>query len=245
MTWDPYDLPHAPGERHDHRLPEEPVKGRAVAGVLVAIVLLAIIFVIAANAQEATTQTGDENAGQQAQEQQEPTGVTGSMQAQPEAQAPEAQAPEAQAPEQQAPEQQAEAQPLDGQIVEQAEGTYAASELIGQSVMTADGEQMGKIADLLVGEDNRIAGAIIGIGGFLGFGEKRIAVEIDRLARAPGPERGEQLALNYTRDQLEQAPEFVTLAEQRRRLEAEQARQQDTGAGDTGQQTGESQSLTQ
>lgn len=235
MTWDPYDLPNAPHGRHDHRLPEEPVKGRAVAGVLVAIVLLAIIFVIAANAQETTTQTGDESAGQQAQEQQEPTGTTGSMQAQPEAQAPETQAPG----------QQAAAQPLDGQIVEQAEGTYAASELIGQPVMTADGEQMGKIADLLVGEDNRIAGAIIGIGGFLGFGEKRIAVEIDRLARAPGLEGGAQLALNYTRDQLEQAPEFVTLAEQRRRLEAEQARQQDTGAGATGQQTGESQSLTQ
>jgi hypothetical protein len=63
MTWDPYDPPELYRERHGHRQPEDPVKGRTVAAVLGGIVLLAIVLTIAANAREATTPTGAGGAG--------------------------------------------------------------------------------------------------------------------------------------------------------------------------------------
>lgn len=235
MTWDPYDPHDMFRERDGHRLPEEPVKGRAVAAVFVGIVLLAIIFTIAANAQQATTQTGAGGAGEQAQEQQEPPAVTSSTAPRPDAQAPE---------------QAAEARPLDGQIVEQPEGTRMTSELIGQPVSTAEGEEMGKIADLLLTEDNRVAAAVVGVGGFLGFGERLIAVEIDRFQQVPVPEGGARLALNVTRAELEQAPEFVSLAEQRSRQEAQQLEReaqqmQQPGTGSAQQPASEPQPMTQ
>jgi len=222
MTWDPYDPPEAfrntPRETYHQEPPVYPARGRAVAVALVGFVLLAIAFTIAASAQETTTGTGASDTGQQAQEQQSQEaqpGATTLMQSEPGAQSTD----------------EVAASPLDGQIVAQSEDTYAASEeLIGQPVISAEGEDMGTIADLLVTEDNRIAGVMIGIGGFLGFGEQRIAVEIDQLAREPLPEGGERLSLNYTRAELEQAPEFVSLAEQLRQQEAEQARQE-LGAG--------------
>jgi sporulation protein YlmC with PRC-barrel domain len=240
MTWDPYDPPDAfrntPRETYHQEPPVDPAKARAVAVALVGIVLLAIALTIAASAQETTTGTGASDTGQQAQEQQsqeaQPAqeaqpGATTLMQSEPEAQATD----------------EVAARPLDGQIVTQAEGTYAASDLIGQPVISAEGEAMGTIADLLVTEDNQVAGVMIGIGGFLGFGEQIIAVEIDQLARAPATEGGERLLLNYTRAELEQAPEFVSLAEQLRQQEAEQARQE-LGAG-TQQPPAASQPLTQ
>jgi hypothetical protein len=215
-----------------------PARGRAVAVALVGIVLLAIAFTIAASAQETTTGTGTNDTGQQAQEQQSQEQQSQEQQSQ-EQQSQEQQSQEAQPgattlmqsePAAQSTDEVA-ARPLDGQIVAQSEDTYAASEaLIGQPVISAEGEDMGTIADLLVTEDNRIAGVMIGIGGFLGFGEQRIAIEIDQLAREPLPEGGERLSLNYTRAELEQAPEFVSLTEQLRQQEAEQARQE-LGAG--------------
>lgn len=237
MTWDPYDRPHAPSESHHRPLPDRPpVSGRTVAAVLAGMVLLALLFTIAAQAQDAQTQDTQTQTGEAVTEQQEQqTGDTSSMEA---------------ATDSQPAQEETAAVPLDGQIVEQPEGTYAASELIGQSVISAEGENMGKIADLLVAEDNRIAGVMIGVGGFLGFGQKHIAVELDQLARAPTGEGDEQLMLNYTRAELEQAPEFVSLAEQLQRQEAEQARQQqEQDAGLGGEQPpaseGQSGALTQ
>lgn len=226
MTWDPYGMPHAPSEPQDHRrdrrqLERPPASMRLVAAVLFAMVLLALVFTIAANAQETTTeQQGSETATQEQAQQPEATGTT---------QATEGGAQPSEAAE-------AEPAPLAGQIVEQPEGTYAASDLIGRSVMSAEGEAMGDIKDLLVTEDNRITGIVVGIGGFLGIGEKQIAVELDHLKRTTTQEGAEQLVLGFARQELEQAPAFVSLAEQKRRLDAEQARQQQEqqqGSGDT------------
>lgn len=209
MTWDPYGMPNAPRdmldmhERPDHRLPAQkaPASLRAVLAVLAAMALLALLFAGAANAQQTMTEQQQQTEQQQAQQEPSQTGTAPA-------------------------EQEAAAVPLEGQIVEQPEGTFAASELIGSYVFSAAGEDMGRISDLLVSEDNRIVGVIIGIGGFLGIGEKPIAVELDRLKRTATQEGGERLELNFTREQLEQAPQFVSLAEQMRRQEAERARQQ-------------------
>ena len=214
MTWDPYGMPHAPSDRRrdgEHRYPPDgpSVSVRGVVAILAGMALLALVFTVAANAQQTTTEPATEQ--QQAQEQ---STATGSMQAEP--------AEQAEVP-----------APVDGQIVDQPAGTFAASKLMGQSVYSPEGEAVGQISDLLLSEDNRLVGVVIGIGGFLGIGEKPIAVEVERLSRASTQDGGEQLILDYTRAELERAPEFVSLEQQRQqqaRKEAERAAQQQGAA---------------
>lgn len=210
MTWDPYGMPYAPSERqrdlgHQYRSEGPSVSGRAMAAVLGGMALLALMFTMAANAQQTTTEQ-QQAQEQQAQEQDQST-ATGSMQAEP--------AEQAEAP-----------APVEGQIVSQPEGTFSASELMGQAVYSADGEDIGQISDLLIDQENRLVGVVIGIGGFLGIGEKPIAVEVERLSRASTQDGAEQLVLNYTRAELEQAPEFVTLDELRQQQAQREAQQE-------------------
>lgn len=52
----------------------------------------------------------------------------------------------------------------------------AKAKLIGQNVFTKDGQKIGDIEDIILGKDNTIDGVIIGAGGFLNVGDKKIGV---------------------------------------------------------------------
>jgi sporulation protein YlmC with PRC-barrel domain len=59
----------------------------------------------------------------------------------------------------------------------QEAGQYLARDrLIGAKVLNKDGQVIGDIEDLIVTSDNRIEGVIMGVGGFLGAGEKKVGV---------------------------------------------------------------------
>lgn len=57
----------------------------------------------------------------------------------------------------------------------------AADLLLKAKVRGADGEIFGDIEDLILNEYNQVEGVIIGVGGFLGVGEKRIGVRYSAL----------------------------------------------------------------
>ena len=68
-------------------------------------------------------------------------------------------------------------------------GQYRASELIGGGVYGADGARIGDINDVLVDGRGQVAAVVLGVGGFLGIGEKSVAVPMQALrfeADAPG-----------------------------------------------------------
>lgn len=77
-----------------------------------------------------------------------------------------------------------------------------ASDMIGSSVKNPQGEEIGEIEDLIVTSDN-VARVIIDVGGFLGMGEKTVAVSYSELNRTAD---GEALYLNRTKDQLRALP---------------------------------------
>ena len=62
-----------------------------------------------------------------------------------------------------------------------ASGQWRASKLIGVNVYNAQNEKLGDINELIVDSSGRIAGAVIGVGGFLGMGEHDVMVPMDRL----------------------------------------------------------------
>ena len=64
---------------------------------------------------------------------------------------------------------------------QQADQRLARSSLLGASVRNASGAIIGDIDDLIIGPNNHIDGVIIGVGGFLGLGEKKIGVRTSAL----------------------------------------------------------------
>ncbi|KMO18276.1 PRC-barrel domain-containing protein [Methylobacterium indicum] len=61
-------------------------------------------------------------------------------------------------------------------------GSMRASKLVGVKVIGQDHVRVGEIEDVLLGEDGRVRAVVIGVGGFLGIGQKSVAVPFDRLA---------------------------------------------------------------
>ena len=64
---------------------------------------------------------------------------------------------------------------------QQADQYLARNLLLGAKVRGSEGKIIGDIEDLIMTEDNRIVGVIMGVGGFLGAGEKRIGVRLGAL----------------------------------------------------------------
>lgn len=86
------------------------------------------------------------------------------------------------------------------------------SRLIGQPVYSGageEGEEIGNITDLVFSEDGQITAVVIGVGGFLGIGEKAVAVDFGALEFTLAADNTERWVLPTTADALTAAPDFV------------------------------------
>ena len=102
------------------------------------------------------------------------------------------------------------AKPVEGQIHMQGENTILADDLMGSNVYSASGESIGEIDDLIVNLDGSVEGAVIGVGGFLGIGEKWVAVKLDSLSAQQDENGNVTLTSSATKADLEAAEPFVT-----------------------------------
>ena len=116
------------------------------------------------------------------------------------------------------------ATPLPGQIlVQDANTILAKGDLIGQTVYAPDKAKIGSISDLILTKDGRsVEGFVIGVGGFLGIGEKGVAMKIDRLTMAPGADGTMQLTMDAKKEELTNTPTFKSTADQAAEKAAEQ-----------------------
>jgi sporulation protein YlmC with PRC-barrel domain len=83
-----------------------------------------------------------------------------------------------------------------------------ASKLIGTTVVNDANESVGKISELVLGKDGKIAAVVIGVGGFLGMGEREVAVIFASLRIAQDSNNKTTVSLNATKDSLKSAPEW-------------------------------------
>jgi len=87
------------------------------------------------------------------------------------------------------------------------------TEIIGKQVYSSaagDAEHIGDVNNLVIGEGGSVAAVIIGVGGFLGLGEKNVAVKYSELQRATAEDGTQRFVLPTTKDALEAAPDFHT-----------------------------------
>lgn len=86
--------------------------------------------------------------------------------------------------------------------------------VLGKSVRSSAGEDMGRIVDVLINRAGQVRAAVIDFGGFLGVGSRKIAVDWSTLhfAGSGKPDQGksDQITLDLTRDQVRLTPEYKT-----------------------------------
>lgn len=108
-------------------------------------------------------------------------------------------------------------------LVVQHETEKSTAELVGMPVFSSDGATVGKISSLLIDQDQRVTGAVLSVGGFLGIGTKSVAVPWESLKFEE--KGGKQLAIvPMSNDELAKAPEFKTLAQIKSERDAERIR---------------------
>jgi len=91
------------------------------------------------------------------------------------------------------------------QIMVAAPKGHSVNKYYKQSVYTPAKEKIGTIDDVIASDDGQIQAFVIGVGGFLGMGEKNVAVPY-RSVHAEFKDNAWYLTLNTTKDGLKAAP---------------------------------------
>ena len=112
-----------------------------------------------------------------------------------------------------------------------AAGDMSADTFIGKRLYTSETEveidastitevdqswnDVGEISDLVISQDGQVQAVLTDIGGFLGLGERTVAVSMDHLRLIPdGDSQGEYfIVFTANREALENAPEFEWMAQ--------------------------------
>jgi len=87
---------------------------------------------------------------------------------------------------------------------------WSARKLIGKSVKNKTNETVGTVDDLLLSPDGKVSSIIIGVGGFLGMGEKRVAEPFEKLQNggtSPGVV-ADYLVMDVSKNELSAAPDW-------------------------------------
>lgn len=92
---------------------------------------------------------------------------------------------------------------------------WRASNIIGEDVKNASDEVIGDINDLVFGNDGKVHAVVIGVGGFLGIGEKDVAVPYSALTIKPSKDGDWVITAALDKAALEKAPEFKSLDDQK------------------------------
>jgi hypothetical protein len=109
-------------------------------------------------------------------------------------------------------------------ISSQSTDQWVFSKFKGSDVLGPDNSSIGSVNDMLFDKNGKILGLIVGVGGFLGIGEKNVAIDMSSFQPVP-PDTGStsgggamttrsddptmtKLKVTWTKDQLKEAPDF-------------------------------------
>jgi hypothetical protein len=124
------------------------------------------------------------------------------------------------------PPAKAEGAAVDGAKFIQAQSTdqWVFSKFKGTDVLGPDNAHIGNVNDMLFDKNGKILGLIVGVGGFLGIGEKSVAIDMSAFQVVPASTGSTssaagavsetdptnvKLKVTWTKDQLKNAPDFA------------------------------------
>lgn len=92
-----------------------------------------------------------------------------------------------------------------------SKGLVLTSGLVGQTVYNGpadDAATIGEVTDIVLSPDGNAVAALIGVGGFLGVGQKDIAVSLDQLTWVTRDDNKRWLVVASNKEELGGAPTF-------------------------------------
>lgn len=81
------------------------------------------------------------------------------------------------------------------------------SDFVGKAVYDQNGENIGEVNDMVLSATGDIRAVILGVGGFLGIGEKSVAVSVDAIKMTQDGDT-QRLVIEATKEMLESAPSY-------------------------------------
>jgi hypothetical protein len=87
-------------------------------------------------------------------------------------------------------------------------GAWNAKDFLRSRVYNMSGERVGDVNDFIV-DDGRVTGIVMGVGGFLGIGEKEVSMKPDEVKRMVHSDGETYFTVNTTKEQLQAAPEYM------------------------------------
>ncbi len=84
----------------------------------------------------------------------------------------------------------------------------AAEAILGRQVADAEGKDIGRLVDVLVDDSGQPQAAVIDFGGFMGVGNRKVAVRWTALHFNPATGK-HIITLDMTPDQIKAAPEYT------------------------------------
>jgi hypothetical protein len=100
------------------------------------------------------------------------------------------------------------ARAIEGQIPTREPEAVLVSNLWNATVYGPDEQRIGDVNDLIIKPDGKIEGVVVGVGGFLGVGEKNVALKLDRFKVTPEADGRARIIVSAKKEELEGAPEF-------------------------------------
>ena len=103
-------------------------------------------------------------------------------------------------------------QPNEGPFIGLDKDQVRATTIIGKEIYGPDDKSIGEVSDLVLQDDGKTRSILIDVGGFLGIGEKTVAIPFEKITVAHGADTAAEpkLTVAMTKEQLDKLPEFKT-----------------------------------
>jgi sporulation protein YlmC with PRC-barrel domain len=99
-------------------------------------------------------------------------------------------------------------------LAAQTADQWVFSKFKGTDVLGANDEHIGDVNDIVFDKTGKIHGVVVGVGGFLGIGEKNVAIDLAAFQVVPADSskandpNNVKLKVSWTKDELKNAPAF-------------------------------------
>src|SRR5699024_9165190 len=111
-------------------------------------------------------------------------------------------------------------------ITSQKSSQVLASSLMGLSIQNKQGDDaksIGTVTDLIMNKDHQLVGIVVGVGGFLGIGQKSVGIPWNEVKNLD-PTDGVAI-VKVSKKQLEDAPSFTTKEQQKQKQQQKMQQQ--------------------
>jgi sporulation protein YlmC with PRC-barrel domain len=86
---------------------------------------------------------------------------------------------------------------------------WRSSKLVGTTVYNKANENIGEVADIVIGSDGAVSAVIVSVGGFLGVGEKHVAMPFKALKASRNESNSLTLSVDTSKEKLTSMPAYT------------------------------------